>query len=290
MASNKRPRTSSQSPSPAESLRPQDAVKFAYVPSTVSEEHVITCSLPHAHIGTMSFPSYLAYEEHYAFMHTNRCLSPGCGRNFPSAHFLTLHITENHDPIAGAREARGEKIFSCFVEDCDKVCRDWKKRRSHLVDKHAFPRDYDFLIVNSGIDGRRSLLRPGKDSIPRMSVRDGVAYTSGDTSRGRNASVSMGTTRTDEIEERLDRDPESETTSPYVDVAIASSLSSTGSLKQSLQKRRTSANPMDNAYMPSSTGHREDMDVLTKSMSSLNFVPPSVRFGRSGVKRGLSRQ
>jgi len=30
----------------------------------------------------------------------------------------------------------------------------------HLVDKHVFPRNYDFHIVNHGSDNRTSLLRP----------------------------------------------------------------------------------------------------------------------------------
>jgi hypothetical protein len=30
----------------------------------------------------------------------------------------------------------------------------------HLVDKHTFPRNYDFHIVNHGSDNRTSLLRP----------------------------------------------------------------------------------------------------------------------------------
>ncbi|KAF3039412.1 hypothetical protein E8E12_008917 [Didymella heteroderae] len=34
------------------------------------------------------------------------------------------------------------------------------KRRMHCVDKHQFPKNYDFFIINDGIDRRNSMLRP----------------------------------------------------------------------------------------------------------------------------------
>ena len=52
--------------------------------------------------------------------------------------------------------------YSCFVEDCDKKCSTPYKRRLHLIDKHLFPKDYDFYIINDGIDYRSSLLRSGR--------------------------------------------------------------------------------------------------------------------------------
>lgn len=65
------------------------------------------CALP-PHRDGLTFADYDAYEVHYAQEHLNRCLE--CGRNFPTAHFLALHIAENHDPLNEARKARGEKI------------------------------------------------------------------------------------------------------------------------------------------------------------------------------------
>jgi hypothetical protein len=65
------------------------------------------CSLP-PHRQALAFPTYEAYEVHYAQAHVNRCLE--CGSNFPTAHYLALHIAENHDPLNEARKARGEKI------------------------------------------------------------------------------------------------------------------------------------------------------------------------------------
>ena len=116
---------------------------------------VIRCDLPPHE--PLSFASLEQYEVHYQQFHVNRCLE--CKKNFPTDHFLSLHITENHDPLVATRRDRGNKTFACFVEGCDKVCLTRQKRNMHLVDKHCFPRDYDFFIINDGIDHRSSLLR-----------------------------------------------------------------------------------------------------------------------------------
>jgi hypothetical protein len=77
-------------------------------PSSSGEAPTIEmkCSLaPHKEI--LSFPSIEAFEVHYKKAHLNRCLE--CRRNFPTEHFLDLHIQENHDAIVGVRKERGEK-------------------------------------------------------------------------------------------------------------------------------------------------------------------------------------
>lgn len=98
---------------------------------------VMRCSLP-PHKETISFASHEEYEVHNAQVHVNRCSE--CGKNFPTAHFLGLHIEENHDPLNEARKERGEKIYGCFVEGCERKCSTLQKRRMHLIDKHMFPR------------------------------------------------------------------------------------------------------------------------------------------------------
>jgi hypothetical protein len=80
---------------------------------------------------------------------------------------LDLHQAENHDPINEARKAKGEKTYACLLEGCDKVCWSWQKRKRHMIDKHAFPQNYDFFIVNYGLDHRQSMLRP--ERRPNMS-------------------------------------------------------------------------------------------------------------------------
>jgi hypothetical protein len=70
---------------------------------------VISCSLP-PHRETLSFPSYEEYEIHYNKVHANRCLE--CRKNFPTEHFLGLHIEESHDALVHVRRERGEKTVS----------------------------------------------------------------------------------------------------------------------------------------------------------------------------------
>ncbi|KAJ6185584.1 hypothetical protein N7519_006885 [Penicillium mononematosum] len=108
------------------------------------------------------------YEVHYLQSHVNRCSE--CSKNFPTGHFLNIHIEENHDPLAAARRARGDKTYGCFIEDCERKCSTPQKRRLHLIDKHMFPKTYNFYIVNDGIDKQTSMLRPMNSHRRRIST------------------------------------------------------------------------------------------------------------------------
>lgn len=112
---------------------------------------------PHAPI---SFSSINEFDVHCIKEHTNRCSS--CGKNFPSTHYLALHIDENHNPIREAKAAQGERTYGCFVDNCDRKCSTPQKRRLHLIDKHMFPRSYNFRIIDQGIDKNGSLLTSGQ--------------------------------------------------------------------------------------------------------------------------------
>lgn len=116
------------------------------------------CSLPPHR--PLSFSSADEFDVHYAKEHTNRCTS--CGKNFPSAHYLSLHIDENHNPLREELAAKGEKTYACFVEDCERKCSTPQKRRLHLIDKHMFPKVYNFRIIDQGIDKTSSLLQGGQ--------------------------------------------------------------------------------------------------------------------------------
>jgi hypothetical protein len=76
---------------------------------------VMRCSLP-PHKDVYTFPSYEDYEVHYTQFHVNRCSE--CRKNFPTPHFLQLHIEENHDPLNEARKARGDKIVGSRCSLC----------------------------------------------------------------------------------------------------------------------------------------------------------------------------
>lgn len=219
-----------------------------------TEMPVMRCALPPHK--PMSFSTYAEYDSHYQQSHTNRCTE--CKKNFPSGHLLDLHIVENHDPIVASKREEGEKTYACFVEGCEKVCRDWKKRRSHLVDKHGFPKNYDFLVVDHGIDGRRSMLRPGIDAQGhRKSSRE----------RGRSESSLSANTQTTEatsVSEPIDR-PTSE----------------------SVQPSENTTDQRDSKAFTTPVG-RSTVDELTSSMSALKMVPRSITFGQRKGRSGLA--
>jgi len=128
------------------------------------------CSLPPHRL--LSFPSAEDFDTHYAKEHTNRCAS--CGKNFPSPRYLSLHIDENHNPVREALAAKGEKTYACFIEDCEKLCSTPQKRRLHLIDKHMFPKVYNFRIIDQGLDKTSSLLHTGQRR--RVSTTDSNAH------------------------------------------------------------------------------------------------------------------
>ncbi|KAH8600808.1 hypothetical protein B0O99DRAFT_609527 [Bisporella sp. PMI_857] len=210
------------------------------------------CSLP-GHAQNLRFSTYEEYEIHYNKTHLNRCLE--CRKNFPTNHFLNLHIEENHDALAAVRRERGEKTYVCFVEDCDKKCSTPQKRRMHLIDKHYFPKDYDFYIVNNGIDNRSSMLRSGRHR------RKSSAAQYAKESKGRQMDVSTGKSSKPENLEA-------------------------GKQNSSLEDSQESALP---ATAPSTQGDVY-MDDLVGAMSSLKFVPSSVKFGRGGARSGFSKR
>lgn len=224
---------------------------------TLSSSTQMLCSLP-PHRQTLSFASYEEYELHYNKTHVNRCLE--CRKNFPTEHFLNLHIEENHDALVSVRRERGDKTvysiaapyeyiitilqYACFVEDCDRPCSTPQKRRMHLMDKHLFPKDYDFYIVDNGIDNRTSMLISGRHRR-RSSATQHMTVTQEKTKRRESIRGNAP-----DIGEEAPRQENSDVDTP-----------------------------------PSNSQEDPTMDSLSSAMSSLKFVPPSVRFGR-GRGRG----
>lgn len=235
---------------------------------TISEDHTQTattmrCLLPpHA---PLTFTSYPDYETHYTSTHSNRCSS--CRANFPTSHFLNLHIVENHDPIIASQRDRGEKTFACFVEGCEKVCADWKKRRSHLVDKHGFPRNYDFLVVDSGVDGKRSMLRAGVDGEGhRASSRE---------RRGSDGTVSTVSTEATSVSPPPPSSAVSKASWKAEQTQQAKNSQESPSSPPWKGKKRSGSTrslPYGAPVMPA----KVNMDSIVSSMSALSMVPRSV--------------
>lgn len=94
---------------------PPSSSKIVHLDESTGEGlTIMRCSLP-GHHRALSFLSYDDYEMHYKKSHMNRCLE--CRKNFPSEHFLNLHIEENHDALVSVRKDRGEKIVRSLGND-----------------------------------------------------------------------------------------------------------------------------------------------------------------------------
>ncbi|KAL2019523.1 hypothetical protein VTK56DRAFT_9557 [Thermocarpiscus australiensis] len=205
----------------------------------------VHCSLP-PHKEPLAFSSYDSYETHYRDQHANRCLE--CRKNFPSAHFLGLHLEETHDSFVSVRRERGERTYSCFVEGCERKCSTPQKRKMHLIAKHMYPKNFFFAVTREGIDGRRSLLLEGGGRRRKSSA----------PSAPRQASHSQGQRKAPATAEKF--------------------AASTDSRAAADSGRRSPEQQPD-----------QDMEDLSSAMSALQFVPPSVRFGR-GKKAGFAKR
>lgn len=109
------------------SLRPVSKVVGLDVESSNDEALTATaiqCSMP-GHLPGLSFTTYNEYEAHYNSTHTNRCLE--CRRNFPTSHYLDLHIAECHDALVEIKKDKGEAVV--------RICRPGMCARLHLLTK-----------------------------------------------------------------------------------------------------------------------------------------------------------
>ena len=130
----------------------------------------------------------------------------------------------------------------------------------HLQAKHFFPKDYDYFIVNDGIDKRSSMLRTRH------------RRTSSAASRALHRNQKTGGVHQDQ--QSLPREADH---GPGITAANLQPINSPNSSEE------------DTADA-SQASRNQDMEKLTSPMSALKFVPPSVRFGRGGRAAGLSRR
>ncbi|KAH7329211.1 hypothetical protein B0I35DRAFT_473832 [Stachybotrys elegans] len=231
-------------------LRPVS--KFTELDSAIADDDddtaiAMKCSLP-PHKEPLSFKSYAEYDAHYSSFHTNRCLE--CHKNFPSEHLLGIHIEEFHDPLVIVKRDKGEHTYSCFVEGCERKCLTHQKRRMHMIDKHMYPKDFFFAITRDGIDGRRSLL-----------------INSHNRRRSSTGTQTKETRRRESLQGTLEEDK-----------------SGLGASTSPRQKSKTADVGIPKTRPPPTDA---DMADLTGAMSSLKFVPPSIKFGRG--RAGFSK-
>ncbi|KAM0559616.1 hypothetical protein ACHAPJ_004140 [Fusarium lateritium] len=242
---------SNSEPEVQPSLRP--VYKVTQLDSAIDDEEdtiAMRCNLP-PHKEPLAFRSYDEYEVHYNKSHTNRCLE--CRKNFPSQHLLNVHIEEYHDPLVTVKREHGEHTYSCFVEGCERKCMTHQKRRMHLIDKHMYPKNFFFAVTRDGIDGRRSLLNDGSHHRRRSSTNSQVIKSS-----RRRASLKEGENASSQQDPKSQQSPKSPTV-------------------QEVEKKKDDKKSVDT-----------DMADLAGAMSSLSFVPPSIRFGRG--RAGFSKK
>ncbi|KAK6460132.1 hypothetical protein DFJ63DRAFT_264065 [Scheffersomyces coipomensis] len=109
----------------------------------------IVCNTPPCNENPIIFSDYAAYENHITTNHTFLC--EACHKRFPSQLILNIHIDENHNPFNKIKQENGEKVFKCFAIGCTKLCRTPKNRRLHMIEKHNYPKDFKFNIINRGL-------------------------------------------------------------------------------------------------------------------------------------------
>ncbi|QDS77581.1 hypothetical protein FKW77_001613 [Venturia effusa] len=255
---------------PSACTDPDHPVKYAHYDGPASvQATVIRCALPpHKPI---KFLRYDAYEIHYQKFHSNRCLD--CNRNFPSEHYLSLHIADNHNPLHDILRERGDATYSCFAEGCDYKFKNQHKRRMHAIDKHGFPKFFDFFIVNTGIDKRTSMLRPKPHGRKKpRATNQSEASASMEVEKGEVLSH-QGSFSAD-------------TASPEVEKEQLSSHQ--GSVCSGKDDDMEDISSHQGSVSADKNNDMEDISSLTAKMSALNFVPRGVRFGKSqrgGFKR-----
>jgi hypothetical protein len=122
-----------------------------------------------------------------------------------------------------------------------------KSRRLHLIDTHAYPKEYFFAVTNRGISG---LLKKW----------------------GEGASMLRGVwkERNDETEDQMDAEDDIPTEEGDTDTTHA-----------------RSPQPQHKPTPQTMQTTDEQLDGLTSSMTSLSLVPPSIRFGRGGKSGGF---
>jgi hypothetical protein len=131
----------------------------------------------------------------------------------------------------------------------------------HLIDKHMFPKDYDFYVVNDGIDQRSSMLRSG-----RHRRRSSAAQ--------HKTEIEDRTRRRTSVQSKMTRENSKAEISGTVDGSEALELA---------------GSDIQRAVVSEASQPDTEMDDLSGAMSALKFVPTGVRFGRGKGKGGFSR-
>ncbi|OZJ04817.1 hypothetical protein BZG36_02334 [Bifiguratus adelaidae] len=120
-------------------------------------ERKLECHIAPCNHDPPSFATPAAYQRHYECVHKYTCNE--CHLVFPESKWLKLHFEEYHDVFLQVRRDRGDKVYKCFVDDCTRVFTTPKMRRLHLIDKHMYPRSFNFVLHRTGYTPYRTRRR-----------------------------------------------------------------------------------------------------------------------------------
>lgn len=139
----------------------------------------------------------------------------------------------------------------------------------HLIDKHMYPPSYFFAVTKEGIDGRSSLLLEAGHRRRRSSL----GQSGGAKAASRRHEARLGNAAEMDVAPAPEKAPDRETApEPAASVPAVPA-----------QATPTPAGPKE----PNPDTEMED---LAGAMSSLRFIPNSVRFGRGKGKSGFARR
>ena len=153
--------------------------------------------------------------------------------------------------------------FACHLTTCQRVFSSPKTRRLHLIDTHAYPKEYFFAVTNKGVGG---LLKKWGDGVSMLrrewKDRDGEDDEVTDIQMETDDGI---ITTEEDVTDRGDS---------YTDTTHA----------RSPQSKKTKPRPKPQTAKATT---EDQLDGLTSSMTSLSLVPPSIRFGRGGKSGGF---
>lgn len=222
------------------------------------------CHLP-PHKDPVTFRTYTDYEAHYNKYHTNRCLE--CRKNFPSEHLLGVHIEEFHDPLVVVRRDKGEHTVSA---------RGSRESLSRL--RLTYPTQYSCFVEGC----ERKCLTHQKR---RMHMIDKHMYPKNYffavTKEGIDGRRSL-------LVESSHERRRSSTSTQTKETRRRESLQGTGDKQQN---KDPSPEVVAKSGKDEANSHEKpdaEMADLTGAMSSLQFVPPSIRFGKQ--RAGFSKR
>lgn len=148
----------------------------------------------------------------------------------------------------------------------------------HLIDKHGYPEDYEFRIVDWGIEGRSTLLRE-----PKGRVRGAGGRRRSLTLEKKNENA-RGKEKYGEDGEAMDVDVDVKYPAPQA--ALPAIREDAKAKLAAVAKATMPATAMQLGASVEAKGAEDAMgvDELAGAMSALRFVPTSVRLGKARAR------